>query len=171
MQAAAYLTEVNVELTLSASAMGLTPLGPSLLFPMLQVGSGQRVSRCQRLLTLCQIRQGRAGGAPQLLERGVDLERLGEVFGANGSEFVVGDAANGKGTEVSAAADSFHIGQVRATHLSLLSALLTLSASARCLASSGPRLVRLRLQTRRNVSAAADNIAKLGRAGGRALQL
>ena len=51
MRAAAYLTEVNVELTLSASAMGLMPLGPSLLSPMLQVGSGQRVSRCQRLLT------------------------------------------------------------------------------------------------------------------------
>ena len=53
-----------------------------------------------------QIRKVWAGGALQPGDRGVDLERLGEVLGANGSDVVAVDAANEKGTEVSAAADT-----------------------------------------------------------------
>ena len=82
----------------------------------------------------CQIRQGRAGGAPQLLEHGVDLERLGEVFGANGSDFVVGDAANGKGTEVSVAADTSGEGREAAYSMEV-SVPFVLSASAK---AAGP---------------------------------
>ena len=62
----------------------------------------------------CQIRKGRASGAPQLLERGVDLERLGEVLGANGSEEVEGDAANGKRTECQRLLTLFQIRKERA---------------------------------------------------------
>ena len=91
------------------------------------MGSAQT---CQRLLTHAKLGRGSAGGSPQLLERGVDLERLGEVFGANGSDVVFGNAANGKGTEVSAAADTFQIGKVsRIAHLSDVNVLLTLRAA------------------------------------------
>ena len=38
------------------------------------------------------------GGVLDARQRAVDLERLGEVFGANEPDVVVGDAANGKGT-------------------------------------------------------------------------
>ena len=57
-------------------------------------------TKCQRLLTLCQIRKVRAGGG--VLhggQRGVDLERLGKVLGALDLEVVVADAANKKGTK------------------------------------------------------------------------
>ena len=62
----------------------------------------------------CQIRKVRAGGPPQLLERGVDLERLGEVLGANGPDVVAIDAAIGKGAECQRLLTLCQIRKVRA---------------------------------------------------------
>ena len=54
---AAYSTEVSVELTLSASAKYLAPSASMKFWETLQT---ERVQKCQRLLTLCQIRKARA---------------------------------------------------------------------------------------------------------------
>ena len=59
--------------------------------------ANKKGTKCQRLLTLCQIRQVRAGGnAPDEGERRVDLERLSDGLDALGSEVVVSDAATCK---------------------------------------------------------------------------
>ena len=52
---------------------------------------------CQRLLTHAKLGSRGLGGLLDCLEGFVDLERLGEVLGASGSDVVGGDAANGKG--------------------------------------------------------------------------
>ena len=64
--------------------------------------------KCQRLLTVFQIRKvGAGGGVPDGSQRRVDLERLGKELGAIGSEVVAGDAAAGVGGTKVSAADTF----------------------------------------------------------------
>ena len=108
--------------------MGLTPSGPRLFLYKLHTRAGET---CQRLLTLCHIRKVKAGGG--VLDGGqrqVDHERISKVLDAIGSEAVAGDAANGRETEVSAAADTFLFGQ-GAEHLSVCRAVFSLRASMR----------------------------------------
>ena len=72
-----------------------------------------------------------SGGVLDGGQRRVYLERLSKVLDAIGSEAVLGDAANGKGTQVSAAADTFpnYAGVGVAARLSNVSVLLILRAS------------------------------------------
>ena len=86
-------------LSRSAAKMAHQPSVWRLLPRKLPGGEG---TKCQRLLTLCQIRKvGMRGDALDGGERRVDLERLGKDRGALGSEAVPADAADAGGASVS----------------------------------------------------------------------
>ena len=76
--------EVNALFTLSASARLLAPSAPMLLSQRLRAGNAKVSAAADRL-----GEGGRAGGLPQRLERGVDLECLGDLLCSGPSKVVL----------------------------------------------------------------------------------
>ena len=88
-----YIAQASAVLTFCTSAMYAMPSSPKLLFSKLhttvQVG-------CQRLLTVCRIRQVWAGGVLERHQRRVDFERIGQLddaFGSVGARCTAEEAA------------------------------------------------------------------------------